>query len=214
MIRLGRFTLLDTRAQNLLLANVRMAGESLRSHKLRAFLTLLGVIIGVAAVIGMMAIIQGIQERTEREMTILQSSVFQVQKWPMIRMHGDDQERRPRRDILPVYAESIRERCSAVSLVGPEMWQFGISVAAGGHATEPMMVLAGGTPEFFPNNGYFIGEGRAITYSEVGGHRRVAVIGAQVAEELFPFSDPIGQEVRVTLPAQPNWEEFEDDQAG
>jgi putative ABC transport system permease protein len=214
MIRIGGRTLLDTRAQNLFVSNLRMAGESLRSHKLRAFLTLLGVIIGVAAVIGMMSIIQGIQERTEREMTILQSSVFQVQKWPMIRMHGDDQERRPRRNIVPLYAEAIRERCSAVSLVGPETWQFGISVAVGGHATEPMMVLAGGTPEFFPNNGYFIGEGRALTYSEVGGHRRVAVIGSQVAEELFPFSDPLGQEIRVTLPAQPNWEEFEDDQAG
>jgi len=188
-----------------------MAGESLRAHKLRAFLTLLGVIIGVAAVIGMMAIIQGIQQRTEREMTILQASVFQVQKWPMIRMHGDDQERRPRKNILPAYAEVIRQRCSAVSLVGPEEWQFGISVAAGNQKTEPMMVLAGGTPEFFPNNGYYISEGRAVTYAEVASHQRVAVIGSQVAEELFPFTDPIGQEIRVSHTTQGGFGDFDDD---
>ena len=201
-MRIGKRTLIDIRSQTLLLSNLRMAGESLRAHKLRAFLTLLGVIIGVAAVIGMMTIIQGIQQRTEREMTILQASVFQVQKWPMIRMHGDDQERRPRRNIEPAYAEVIRERCSAVSLVGPEEWQFGIAVATADHKTEPMMVLAGGTPEFFPNNGYYINEGRAFTYAEVGTHQRVAVIGSQVAEELFPFSDPIGQEVRVSYTTQ------------
>jgi putative ABC transport system permease protein len=185
------------RTHALFVANVILALDSLRAHKLRAFLTLLGVIIGVAAVIGMMAIIKGIQLRTEREMTILQSSVFQVQKWPMIQTHGDG-ERRSRRNILPEYAEAIRERCSAVTLVGPEVWEFGISVAAGDRSTEPAMVLAGATPEFFPNNGYFINEGRAISYAEVAAHRRVAVIGTQVAEELFPFADPIGQEIRVS----------------
>ena len=60
-MRIGNRTLIDVRTQSLLLANLKMAGESLRAHKLRAFLTLLGVIIGVAAVIGMMAVIQGIQ---------------------------------------------------------------------------------------------------------------------------------------------------------
>jgi putative ABC transport system permease protein len=213
-MREGLRNLIDVRTQALFIANLKMAGESLRAHKLRAFLTLLGVIIGVAAVIGMMAIIQGIQERTEREMTILQASVFQVQKWPMIRMHGDNQERRPRKNILPAYAEAIRQRCSAVSLVGPEEWQFGISVAAGNQKTEPMMVLAGGTPEFFPNNGYYISEGRAVTYAEVVTHQRVAVIGSQVAEEVFPFSDPIGQEIRVSFTNQEFNFDGDDDMAG
>ncbi len=179
--------------------NVFLALDSLRAHKFRAFLTLLGIIIGVAAVIGMMAIIEGVQQKTEREMTILQSSVFQVQKWPMIHTHGGDEERRPRRNILPEYAEAIRERCTAVTLVGPEVWEFGITVAAGGRSTEPTFILAGATPEFFPNNGYFIGEGRAVSYTDVNANSRVAVIGAQVAEELFPHTDALGQEIRVTF---------------
>ncbi len=178
------------------IANVLLALDSLRGHKFRAFLTLLGIIIGVAAVIGMMAIIQGVQQKTEREMTILQSSVFQVQKWPMIRTEGGHgEEQRPRRDILPEYAEAIRERCSAVTLVGPEVWEFGISIAANGRTTESSFVLAGSTPEFFPNNGYYINEGRAVSYADVRANSRVAVIGAQVAEEVFPHIDPIGQEI-------------------
>ncbi len=194
------------RAGHHLLANVLIALDSLRAHKLRASLTLLGVVIGVAAVIGMMAIIQGIQERTEREMTVLQSSVFQVQKWPMIRASNQPHERRNRRNIISAYAEAIRARCAAVSLVGPEVWEFGAAVAGGGRSTEPDMVLAGGTPEFFPNNGYYIADGRAVTYADVRGDRRVAVIGSQVVEELFPHSDPLGQEIAVTLRLAPAFE--------
>jgi putative ABC transport system permease protein len=193
------------------LDNIRIALDSLRAHKLRAALTLLGVIIGVGAVIGMMAIIRGVQQRTEREMTILQSSVFQVQKWPMIRTNNDeDRDRRTRRNIIPAYAEAIRSRCSLVTLVGPEVWEFGISVAAEGRATEPNMVLAGGTPEFFPNNGYYIGQGRALSYAEVNGNRRVAVIGSQVVEEIFPHTDPLGQEIRVTLRSHGGFDEPDD----
>ncbi len=191
------------------MSSVFLAFDSLRAHKLRAFLTLLGVIIGVAAVIGMMAIIQGVQQKTEREMTILQSSVFQVQKWPMIRTEGGDrEEQKPRRDIVPAYAEAIRDRCSAVSLVGPEVWEFGIAVAAGGRSTEPSFVIAGATPEFFPNNGYFITNGRAVSYADVAANSRVAVIGAQVAEELFPHVDPVGQDIRITYRPGPG---FDDD---
>ncbi len=189
-----------------------MALQSLRVHKLRSLLTLLGVIIGVSSVIGMMAIIQGIQNRTEKEMTVLQSSVFQIQKWPMIQVDGGRHERGYRRNILPEYAEAIRERCTAVSLVGPEVWQFGIAVSADGRSTEPWMVLAGGSPEFFPNNGYFLGEGRALTYTDLDNRARVAVIGAQVAEELFPFADPLGREIRVTL--RQGGDDFEGDLAG
>ena len=193
-----------------LLENVLIALDSLRAHKLRATLTLLGVIIGVAAVIGMMAIIKGVQDRTEREMTILQSSVFQVQKWPMIRTNGDDRASRSRRNIIPAYAEAIRSRCSLVSLVGPEVWEFGVAIAAGARSTEPNMVLAGGTPEFFPNNGYYIGQGRALSYAEVESNRRVAVIGAQVVEELFPHTDPVGQEIRVSLRSHADFDEPDD----
>jgi putative ABC transport system permease protein len=190
-------------------SNVLLALDSLRAHKLRAFLTLLGVIIGVAAVIGMMSIIQGVQQKTEREMTILQSSVFQVQKWPMIRTEGGPrEEQKPRRDIVPAYATAIRERCSAVSLVGPEVWEFGIAVAAGGRSTEPNFVIAGATPEFFPNNGYFITNGRAVSYADVAANSRVAVVGAQVAEELFPHVDPVGQTVKITYRPGPG---FDDD---
>ena len=194
------------------ISSVLLAFDSLRAHKLRAFLTLLGVIIGVAAVIGMMAIIQGVQQKTEREMTILQSSVFQVQKWPMIRTEGGNrEEQKPRRDIVPAYAAAIRERCSAVSLVGPEVWEFGVAVAAGGRSTEPNFVIAGATPEFFPNNGYFISNGRAVSYADVNANARVAVIGAQAAEELFPHVDPVGQAIRVTYRPGPG---FDDDMGG
>jgi len=60
-----------------------------------------------------------------------------------------------------------------------------------------MMVMAGGDPAFFPNNGYYIEEGRALTEIDVEHNRHVIVLGQETLEELFPFMSPIGEEVNI-----------------
>jgi putative ABC transport system permease protein len=59
------------------------------------------------------------------------------------------------------------------------------------------MFLAGGQSAFFPNNGYFIEQGRAITDTDDQYNRDVAVIGMDVVDELFPFQNPLGEEINV-----------------
>ncbi|MFQ6618232.1 MAG: ABC transporter permease, partial [Fidelibacterota bacterium] len=63
--------------------------------------------------------------------------------------------------------------------------------------TTPTILLAGGTPEFQPNNGYFVGEGRFITDADVIRKRSVVVLGMDIVNELFPFQSPIGKEIKV-----------------
>ncbi|HEX9935222.1 MAG TPA: ABC transporter permease, partial [bacterium] len=176
-----------------------IALDIIRTHKMRSFLTLLGVIIGMTAIVGMQSLIQGFQKDMKRQMEQLGSNVFQVQKFPAIQMggHHHDRRYRNRKDITTKEAQAIMDHGDLVTNIGPEAWRFGVIVKYKDKKTSPMMTLAGGVPAFFPNNGYYIGEGRALTDTDVENDRNVIVIGMDVVEELFPFQDPLGEDVVV-----------------
>ncbi|MDM7924888.1 MAG: ABC transporter permease [bacterium] len=179
--------------------SLTIALDIIRTHKMRSFLTLLGIIIGVMAIIGMQSLIEGLQKDMQRQMEQLGSNVFQVQKFPAMehREHGGDNPYRNRKDITLVEAAAIEEHCDLVTNVGPEAWQFGVTVKFADRKTSPTVQMGGGVPAFFPNNGYFIQDGRAVTDMDVQGVRSVAVLGQDIAEELFPFRNPVGESVIV-----------------
>jgi putative ABC transport system permease protein len=186
-------TLLKTRE------SLTIALDIIRTHKMRSFLTLLGIIIGVMAIIGMQSLIEGLQKDMQRQMEQLGSNVFQVQKYPVMEHHehGGDNPYKNRKDITLVEARAIEEHCPLVTNVGPEAWQFGVTVKFGDRKTSPTMTLGGGLPAFFPNNGYFLQDGRALTDMDVDAVRSVAVLGQDIAEELYPFRNPVGESVLV-----------------
>jgi putative ABC transport system permease protein len=174
-----------------------MALSAIMTHKLRSFLTLLGVIIGVMTIIGMMTVIRGLQLQLEAEMTGLTADVFQVQRYDIQMGIGHQSRDRTRPKVTLEEALAIKEHCQLVSLVGPEVWEFGQWVAYKKERTNPNITVGGGYPEFAPNNGYDVAVGRFITYDDVQHARRVVVIGDAVAKKLFPFEDPLGKEVRL-----------------
>jgi len=174
-----------------------IALDVIRTHKMRSFLTLLGVIIGVTAIIGMQSLIEGFQKDMQQQMEQLGSNVFQVQRDPvMMGGHRHDQEKK-RKNITLDESDAIVKYCTAVEQVGAEAWHFGIIVKYKDKKTSPVMVLAGGQPAFFPNNGYFIEQGRAITDTDDQYNRNVTVIGMDIVDELFPFQNPLGEEINL-----------------
>ena len=176
--------------------NSLMALQAIWAHKMRSFLTLLGVIIGVTTIIAMMAVITGIQRMMESEMSELSSNVFQVQRYePRVGIHIGRRARRP--DITVENAKAIRERCPSVANVGPEVWRWGNQVSYAGEKTNPNIVLAGGVPAFMYNNAEYVHEGRFLTDLDVEYNRSVAVIGQDVINKLFPYEEPIGKRVRI-----------------
>ena len=177
----------------------RMAGEALRGNKLRSFLTLIGIIAGVASVIGVMTGISVVQSTMESELSVLGTTTFQVQKWPARGFHGDvDWEAiRRRKPVTVAQADAIRERVQSVDLVGAELWQFGARASYRGDSTDGNLVVCGGTPEYPENNTHYVELGRNITNEDVEVRRHVAVIGFALAQRLFPFIDPIGQTIKV-----------------
>jgi putative ABC transport system permease protein len=175
-----------------------MSTGSLLSSKLRSVLTLVGIVAGVASIIAVMTAIAVVQSTMEKEMSVLGTQVFQVQKWPAGFNSHEQRRRAMRRPPLTMEeADAIREQVGSVDLVGSELWDFGYKVEYGGEETNPNVSICGGTPEYADNNTHFVGLGRNISAMDVRTGRQVTVLGYAIAQKLFPFVDPVGKTVRL-----------------
>ena len=175
-----------------------MAFSAIWAHKLRSSLTLLGIIIGVATIIAMMTIIAGLQGQIEREMSELAPNTFQVQRYDIsVGFNVGHQSFKRRPSIKREHAEAIAQFCPSVMLVGPEVWMWGKELRYRDRKTNPNVTLAGGTPEFQVNNGYYVLEGRFITKADDDFNRQVIVIGWGVKEKLFEYETAIGRQLKI-----------------
>jgi len=176
-----------------------MSMGAIVSNKLRSTLTLVGIVAGVASIIAVMTAISVVQGTLEREMSVLGAQTFQVQKWPAGGFHSDAERRKAmlRPPLTLENAAAIREHVQTVDIVGSEIWDFGFVAQYKGESTNPNVTICGGTPEYAPNNTHYVGLGRNISQIDVTTARKVAVIGNALGKKFFPFTDPIGKEVRV-----------------
>ncbi|MEJ2052654.1 MAG: ABC transporter permease [Calditrichaceae bacterium] len=177
----------------------KMAVTAITSHKLRSLLTLIGIIAGVASIIGVMTGISVIQNTMEAEMSVLGSQVFQVQKWAAGGPISDEERRKimKRRPTTVENADAIRENVKSVDLVGAELWDYQHIVKYRDKATNPNVIICGGTPEYAPNNTHYIGHGRNMTNDDLRMNRNVVVLGYAIAQTLFPWTDPLQKIVKV-----------------
>ena len=181
-----------------LLDGFTMSLGAIVRNKLRSVLTLVGIVAGVASIIAVMTAISVVQSTMEKEMSVLGAQVFQVQKWPAGFNSDGERRRAMRRPPLTVAnANTIRQQISTVDLVGAEIWDFGHAVEYRGETTNANSSICGGTPEYPANNTHYVGQGRNISQVDVRNHHKVAVIGFAIGQELFPFTDPVGKDVRV-----------------
>jgi len=179
--------------------NLAVAWTQLKGSKLRSLLTTLGISIGIATVIFIVSILEGYRQDITAELNLLGANVFQVEKYDRnAGIHMDHERREVRKDLKREYAEAIRERCDAVKFVGAEIWYYNIAFHYQDKKTNPNFYLAGGEPEYFENNAEPIGQGRAILRSDVESNARVAVLGQDIVNQLFPFEDPLGKIVRIS----------------
>jgi putative ABC transport system permease protein len=178
---------------------LRMALTAIMTHKLRSFLTLVGIIAGVASIIGVMTGISVIQSTIEGELSVLGSTTFQVQKWPEGGPISDEEFRKimRRRPTTVEHADAIRENVSTVDLVGSELWSFGHVLKYRDITTNGNVTICGGTPEYPPNNTHYIDHGRNLSEEDIKIGRSVAVIGYALARELFPWTDPLQRTIKV-----------------
>jgi putative ABC transport system permease protein len=181
------------------LENVRFALGSMRAQKLRSFLTILGVVAGVATVIMMVSFVAGFNNAITDAFSSFGTHLVQFQKYePRFGDGGDIPEAEKKRPNLMVEdAQALKRLATLAAAVSPERYVFRAVDVKAGKAVANSPVLVGVTPDYSPANNQFVQDGRFLTDNDLRHVARVAVISTDVADALFPNRDPIDHEIRV-----------------
>jgi putative ABC transport system permease protein len=180
--------------------NVAFALSAMGTHKLRSFLTLLGVVAGVATVIMMVSFVVGFNNQVVASFTQFGTYLVQFQKYePRFGgPGGPPEEQRNRRDLTIEDALALKRLSKLVAAVSQERYLFGgnVQVRAGREEANGPVIL-GTNPDYTVANTHFVDDGRFITDADVSHASRVAVIGRDVATALFPHRDAVDQGLTV-----------------
>ena len=175
---------------------------TLRAHKLRTFLTLLGVIIGVTTVITVVSLVQGMNRYVVSTITHAGSNVFRIDRFGIITSHEEWQAAMKRKDLTLNDMNWVGENCPLCSEVGafsimPSfLSNTFIDVSYGRNSIEDPQVL-GVTANFGDLQNLEVEQGRFLSPSEVDHTAFSAVIGYEIAKNLFPNLDPIQKKISI-----------------
>lgn len=177
---------------------ISMALAAIKAHKMRAFLTVLGVLIGVTTVIAMVSIITGLNKSMSQQIESLGSNIIWVTRFEIgIQFEGPTEEERNRPPITFEDAMAVAELCPSVDAVSPQNWGPGSKTVKYKDNKVSRFELIGIMPSYEVVNNNFAEEGRFFTDSDVNYRAMVAVLGRDVADVLFPNLDPIGREISI-----------------
>ena len=173
--------------------SVRIAGRALRVNKLRSALTMLGIIIGVAAVIAMVGVGAGAQARVAEQIQSLGSNLIIVLSGSVtssgIRLGTGSQLTISEDDSAAIAREVPLVQASAPSVRGTAQVVYGNLNWA--------TVIQGVTPDYFEARDWPVADGRAINPEDVEGATKIALLGQTTALNLFGESEPLGQIIRI-----------------
>ena len=172
---------------------MKVALNALKRNKMRSFLTMLGVIIGVASVITMLAIGQGSKKSIQDQIASMGSNMLFVMPANM-RMGGVQQGNSGSQRLTVADVTAIRTGCDAVVAVSPEVRSS--SQAVYGNSNWPTTIY-GGNEEYLTIKNWEVVSGRNLTAEEAKGSSKVCLIGRTVADELFgEGANPTGETIR------------------
>ncbi|MEM6782280.1 MAG: ABC transporter permease [Bacteroidota bacterium] len=178
-----------------LVEGLRIAMQAVWANKLRALLTTLGIIIGIATVTTMFTVINGIEQGFDRSMDMLGTNVYTIERTP----DGFDNDwwrYRSRPAIEEELATYIDERKSPVLTHVVPVSYAGFAIQYKDRRISGTFVRAS-TPELADINNFELESGRFYNATDYQRGRPVVVIGKGVATEIFPIENPIGKRIRV-----------------
>lgn len=179
---------------------VLMALSSIRSNKLRSFLTILGVMVGVSSVIALASVINGLSGAAEEEIDSLGSNIITITKFAFdvdrSKLSDEDRNRPP---ITVDEAMAVKNNCPSVDGVSPQNYYFkpgGNDIKYRNIKAENAYIM-GAWPDFVKVNNSKLESGRFITAIDQNIRAQVCVIGNSIASTLFEYESPLGKEIRV-----------------
>ncbi|HEV8524224.1 MAG TPA: ABC transporter permease [Terriglobales bacterium] len=180
-----------------ILEAVRIALLSLWANKLRSVLTLLGVVIGVAAVIAVVTFVNGINGYVAEKIFNLGADVFIIAKMSPVQTNIDEfLEGQKRKDLKLDDYYAVRDSCRNCRYVGASTFNPNGHVKYGEREITDTWVR-GFTPSMLPIQDLELVAGRGLTDSDVNSSASVAIIGYDIVDNVMPGTDPVGKEIRL-----------------
>ncbi len=173
--------------------------NSLKANKLKSFLTILGIVVGIFSIIVITTVISMLQTSIENGLGSLGQNTFQIQK-NAINFGGSRRHRkeiRQRKDIEYSHFLSFKKKYKGNYVVAAEEWNNAKVAQYKNEKTDPNVSIVGITSGAQDNNNWIIEEGRAINANDVERSERVIVLGKDVAKRIFKNNiNPVGKFIR------------------
>ncbi len=183
----------------LLFETFAIAGRALAANRMRSLLALLGIVIGVATVIGMASLVNGFQRSFEQSIRSMGSNTIYIRRIrPGVRVGGDIPDSlRQRRAFTMEDGRAILDQAPAVRAVAPVKYPFnGVRIGFRDKLTKATFVF-GTNSDYTLVHGYELGRGRYFTAQEIERRANVAVLGSDTREALFGNRDPLGHTIHM-----------------
>jgi len=180
---------------------LKLAIAAIWAHKLRSALTLLGMIIGVMAVVVVYSLIQGFNTYVDEKIAGIGAKSFTIQRFNPLEDFKDTDTiaaaQRRNKDLTLEDFEYLKERATLIGKIGARARGTPSLIKRGDQVLEDVFV-SGATPAIAEIENRDIAEGRFMVDPENDAAQRVAYLGADVATKLFPVGSPIGQEITIS----------------
>ena len=177
-----------------IIESVRIAMGALRTHKVRAALTTLGILIGVTTVIGLVSLVQGLNQSFTGQVASLGSNVLYVEKFPWFA--GEDWYKyRNRKNITRQQADRLSGMLTTATAVAPVTYSR--RMIKFGDARAEAILIRGTTPEYQDVADVSAAQGRFFSGVDNHRHNQVCILGQAVVEAVFKDVDPLYQRVFI-----------------
>jgi len=173
----------------------RIAVRTLGVNRLRTVLTLTAVGIGVATLLAIVGIIQGLNGAFNRQLASLGTTTLNIARRPYV-IQGDWWKYRNRKQLTLAQMRGLAQQSQLATAVVPEVNEDSRDLTALDQSVSAVD-LVGTLADFQKIWGYEVPQGRFLTDADSEAERQVMVIGADVAEQLFPGRNPLGHSVRL-----------------
>ncbi|MGH9617193.1 MAG: ABC transporter permease [Acidobacteriaceae bacterium] len=176
--------------------SLKIALQSLWANKMRSILTLIGVVIGVASVIMIVTMINGVNKYVATKVYGYGADVFTASQMPQVITSSEQYLKYQKRKILRMADyEAVAQQCTACTAVGAEISTTGNVVSH--HQSATGVSIRGWTTDMLTMYNYNLAEGRSFTQAELQHDAHVAIVGDDIVDNVMGIGDPIGKEIRV-----------------
>ena len=178
-----------------LVETFKVALGSLTSNKMRSALTMLGIIIGVGAVIALMSVGEGAQASVTQKIQSMGTNLLFITPGA-VTTGGVRSAQGTRPTLTSEDAQAIADNVANVVAVAPEQGFFGQAIAGGNNVNTH---ITGVTPDYSQVRNWNVSDGQFITQQDIDARSLVVLLGSNVAAELFPDGNATGQQIAIAF---------------